>query len=154
MSLCAKNHKTFLSCPYDPLQCSEIEFWDGAFFWVLVWSSSNGDTFGCRFGVCFQTSVEPGSRRTFHMTFDVLDRLLWQILFALQKLWKEYRPLLKCIQEVTTHVEKILCINVYITTAYIIVGNRKTTEIYTNKRRLHYTVVCSWEESYNESDVF
>lgn len=92
---------------------------------LLVWSSSNGDTFGCRFGVCFQTSVEPGSRRTFHVTCDVLDRLLWQILFALQKLWKEYRSFLKFIQEVTTPVEKVLCINMCITTAFIIVENRK-----------------------------
>ena len=33
-------------------------------------------------------------------------------------------------------------------------GKQETTEIYTNKKMLHYTVVCSWEESYNESDVF
>lgn len=73
----------------------------------------------------FQTSVEPGSRRTFHMTFDVLDRLLGQILFALQKLWKEYRPFLKFIQEVTTHVEKVLCVNMCITSTFIVVENRK-----------------------------
>ena len=36
MSLCAKNHKTFFSCPYDPLQCSEIQS-SGMepFFWYL-----------------------------------------------------------------------------------------------------------------------
>ena len=33
-------------------------------------------------------------------------------------------------------------------------GKQETAEIYTNKKMLHYTVVCSWEELYNESDVF
>ena len=61
------------------------------------------------------------------MSIDV--RMFLQILFVFQKLCEEYRSFLKFSQEITTHLEKVSCISMYITTGFIIVEIWKQLKI-------------------------